>query len=321
VEAARLSTDADQHLRQGVLVGVGAYVAWGLLTVYWHQLDHFDAFELIGWRITCSAAVMIITVTVTGRWRHLLPVLRSRALLTRVTIAAVLLTVNWTSYVYAIVHGHIIETALGYFVAPVGTMLVGVVVLHEKLRRAQVVSIVFAVLAVAVLTVSYGRVPWLALAIAVSWTAYGYLKKRVPLTPLDGMAAETFILLVPAIAVLVALAGRSHSIPHSASGSELTLLAFSGIVTIVPLTMFAFAAQRVPLTILGPMQYSVPTINFLLGWLVYDEALPTSRIIGFALVWIGLMVLTTDSVRRSRAGRATPADVLTRELQAEEFTA
>ncbi|MFT3855776.1 MAG: EamA family transporter RarD [Ilumatobacteraceae bacterium] len=294
----------DHHVRAGVIVGFAAYVLWGALTIYWHELDHFDAFELIGYRVIFSALTMVVALTVAGRWRHLGPALRSRSLLARVALTAVLLTVNWTSYVYAVVHDRVLETALGYFVAPVGTMLVGAFVLHERLRRAQVVAIAFAAAAIVVLTASYGRVPYLALAIAVSWTAYGYLKKQVPLDPLDGMAAEVFLLVVPAVAVVVAAAGSSASIPSAASGGELALLTLSGVGTVVPLTMFAFSAQRVPLTVLGPLQYSVPTINLLLGWLVYHEALPPSRVAGFTLVWIGLAVLTADSLHRARTARA-----------------
>jgi len=251
----------DRRLRAGVLVGIAAYILWGLLTIYWHELSGFDAFELIGYRVIISALTMAIALTVAGRWRHIGPVLRDRALLGRVALTAVLLTVNWTSYVYAVVHDRVLETALGYFIAPVGTMLVGAFVLHERLRRAQVVAIGFAVAAIVVLTVSYGRVPYLALAIAVSWTAYGYLKKQVPLDPLDGMAAEVFLLTAPAVIVVAIAAGSPSSIPNSASGAQLALLTLSGLVTVVPLTMFAFAAQRVPLTTLGPIQYTVPTIN------------------------------------------------------------
>lgn len=282
------------------MLGIAGYVLWGFLTVYWHELDHFDAFELIGWRIIMSAVVIGIVITVTRRWSFLAPVIHDRRLLARVVGAALLLTVNWTAYVYAVVHGRIIETALGYFIAPVGTMLVGVYVLGERMRRAQWVAIGLATAAIVVLTASYGQVPYLALMIAGSWTVYGYLKKQVPMSPIDGMAAEVFVLLVPAIVVVTALAGRATSIPTSGSSAQLTLLAFSGLVTIVPLTMFAFSAQRVPLTILGPLQYSVPTINFLLGWLAYGEALPTTRVIGFALVWIGLAIMTVDSLRRAR---------------------
>jgi chloramphenicol-sensitive protein RarD len=293
----------DDRLRRGTVAGLSAYLVWGLLTVFWKQLHRFDAFELIGWRIAMSAIIMTVVLTVTGRWVHLRPVVTDRRLLARVAIAALLLTVNWTSYVWAVVHDHVIETALGYFMAPLGTMTVGVLVLHERLRRAQLVAISFAVAAVATLTWSYGRVPWLALAIAMSWTCYGYMKKQVPLTPVESMAAEAYVLLLPALIVIAMWWGRSGSVASSATGGQTILVLLTGLVTITPLMMFAYAAQRVPLTVLGPMQYSVPTANFLLGWLAYHEALPPSRVVGFVLVWVGLMVLTVDSARRARSSR------------------
>jgi len=149
-------------------------------------------------------------------------------------------------------------------------------------------------------------VPWLALLIAASWIVYGYLKKHVPLKPVDSMAAESFLLVLPALALAIAMSSRSDSNPTSASSGELVYALLSGVATIVPLILFAFAAQRVPLTIIGPMQYIVPSMNFLIGWLVYDEALPPSRVIGFALVWVGLALLTVDSARRARAARQVP---------------
>lgn len=296
--------------RRGVIAGLTAYIVWGLLTVYWKQLHRFDAFELIGWRISASAVVMAVVLTVTKRWGHLRVLRTDRHLLGRVVIAALLLTVNWTSYVWAVVHDRVLETALGYFIAPIGTVLVGVFVLGEHLRSAQKISLAFAVASVAVLTFSYGQVPWLALTIAVSWTIYGYLKKQVPLTPVESMAAESFILFIPAVILAVALAGRSGSIPNVASATELTYALLTGLATVGPLMLFAYAAQRMPLSLIGPMQYIVPTMNFLLGWLLYDEKLTPSRVFGFALVWIGLAVLTIDSARRMRATRTAPADVV-----------
>jgi chloramphenicol-sensitive protein RarD len=294
---------AAERQRSGIIAGLIAYVVWGLLTVYWKQLHRFDAFELIGWRITASAIITAVALTFTRRWSNLRVLLHDRALLLRVAIAASLLTVNWTSYVWAVVHDHVLETALGYFIAPIGTVTVGVLVLHETLRRAQRIAMLFALAAVVVLTVSYGHVPWLALAIAVSWTGYGYLKKQVPLGPLESMAAESFILVVPAFTVAVLLAGRADSIPNSASGRELTFALLTGAATVGPLMLFAFAAHRVPLSIIGPMQYIVPSMNFVIGWLIYDESLPAVSLLGFALVWIGLAVLTVDSARRARAAR------------------
>ena len=164
-----------------------------------------------------------------------------------------------------------------------------------------------AVIAVGVLTFSYGRVPWLALVIAATWVVYGYLKKHVPLTPVESMAAESFIVLGAGHHRGRGHAGRSTSIPHTATTAQFALVLCSGLATIVPLTLFAYAAQRVPLTVIGPLNYIVPTINFGLGWLVFHEALPSSRIVGFALVWVGLAIATADAARRSRI-RSTPAE-------------
>ncbi|MGZ4760941.1 MAG: EamA family transporter RarD [Ilumatobacteraceae bacterium] len=286
--------------QQGVVAGVSAYLVWGALTLYWRHLHSFDAIELIGWRVICSAVLMAAVLSITHRWQHLRPLLHDRRLLGSVMLCALFLAVNWTTYVWAVVHDHVIETALGYFLSPLGTMALGVVVLHERLSRVQQLVFVLAVIAVGVLTFSYGRVPWLALLIASTWVVYGYLKKHVPLTPVESMAAESFIVLVPAIVVVLAVAGSSTSIPNTASTAQFVLVLCSGLATIVPLTLFAFAAQRVPLTVIAPLNYINPTINFCLGWLLFHESLPPSRVAGFALVWVGLAIATIDAARRSR---------------------
>lgn len=305
---AALSDEALPRLaddrRSGIVAGASAYLVWGALTAYWKLLRDFDAFELVGWRIISATVLMTTVLSVTHRWEHLRPVVRDRRLLGRVVLSAVLLTANWTAYVWAIVHGRVIETALGYFIAPLGTIAVGVIVFHEHLRRAQSIAIGLAVAAVAVLSVSYGRVPWAAVTIASTWSMYGWLKKQVPLTPLESMSAESFVVLVPAIVTATALAGRSDSIPSTASAGDWVVVALTGVATVVPLMLFAWAAPRVPLTVLGPMQYLVPTINLLLGWVVYAEEMPSTRLIGFVLVWIGLAIMAIDSVRwRRSSGR------------------
>ena len=303
-------TNNEQRLRSGLIAGLTAYLVWGALTVYWKQLTEFDAFELVGWRVMSSAVIMGGVLTATGRWGAVRVIVRDRSLLARVTLAAFLLTGNWTAYVFAVVHDHVIETALGYFMAPLGTIAVGVLVFHEHLTRLQRVAVGLAVVAVLVLAVTYGQVPWIALILAGTWSLYGWLKKQVPLHPLESMAAESFVVLVPATVVATALAGADDSIPTSASAGKLVLVLLTGVATVVPLTLFAWAAHRVPLTVLGPMQYLVPTINFLLGWLAYDEDLPASRVTGFAFVWAGLVLITIDTVRRGRAaGGAVVATV------------
>ncbi|MFZ9628763.1 MAG: EamA family transporter RarD [Ilumatobacteraceae bacterium] len=293
----------DQQ-RAGIVTGVAAYVLWGLLTVYWKQLHDFRAFELIGWRISGAAVVMAIVITVRREWSSIGMVFRDRRLALRVAAASVLLTVNWTGYVWAVVAGHVLETALGYFIAPLGTVAVGVIALHERLRPAQWTAIVLATSSVVVLTVSYGEVPWLALLIAGSWIAYGVMKKQVPLAPVESLASESLLLVVPAALVALAMSGDATSIPHSATAWQFVLVACAGVATVAPLLLFSHAAQRVPLTVIGPMQYIVPSMNFVIGWAMYGEDMPPSRFLGFALVWIGLVVLTVDSARRALRTRA-----------------
>jgi chloramphenicol-sensitive protein RarD len=290
--------------QRGIAYGLGAYVLWGLLTLYWHELSGLDAGELIGQRIVWSSVVLAAVISIRGSWDRLRPLLLEPLLLARVGGAAVLLTINWGSYVWAVTHGNVIETALGYFIAPLGTVVVGVVVLHEHLRPAQRTGLLLAGAAVVVLTVGYGRPPILALAIAASWTGYGLLKKLVPLGPLESLAGETFLLVPLALLVIAVQESRPAAIGAVASHWQLALLAVSGVATVIPLLMFAAATPRIPLSTLGPLQYAVPTINFLLGVTVYDESLPLWRLAGFALVWVGLGWNTADSLRTARGQRS-----------------
>ena len=279
---------------------LSVYFIWGALTLYWKELHGFDPFELIGWRITSSVLVLVAVMLATGRLVPLLRSLRSPQLLIRIALASVLLTINWATYVWAVVNDHVIETALGYFIAPILTIVVGVFVLHEKLRSIQRVAVSFAVGGIVVLTVAYGRVPWIALIIATSWTFYAYLKKKVPLQPLESLTAEVIVLAIPAFIYLCTTWSNVDSVPNTANSAEWAFVAFTGVITAVPLLMFASASQRTPLTILGPMQYIVPTMNFLIGWLMFDELLTSSKVAGFSLIWVCLALVLTDLFRTQR---------------------
>jgi chloramphenicol-sensitive protein RarD len=279
---------------------LSVYFIWGALTLYWKELHGFDPFELIGWRITSSVLVLVAVMLATGRLVPLLRSLRSPQLLIRIALASVLLTINWATYVWAVVNDHVIETALGYFIAPIFTIVVGVFVLHEKLRSIQRVAVSFAVGGIVVLTVAYGRVPWIALIIATSWTFYAYLKKKVPLQPLESLTAEVIVLAIPAFIYLCTTWSNVDSVPNTANSVEWAFVAFTGVITAVPLLMFASASQRTPLTILGPMQYIVPTMNFLIGWLMFDELLTSSKVAGFSLIWVCLALVLTDLFRTQR---------------------
>jgi chloramphenicol-sensitive protein RarD len=291
--------------RRGFLTGNLAYVIWGLLTLYWHELTGLDAFGLIAWRIVWSVVVLAVLLSLLHRWSTVGPLLRGRRAV-NVALTSIALATNWTTYVWCVTHDRVIETALGYFLAPIGLVLAGVLLFHERLRRAQVVALLLCGVAVIVLAIGYGSPPWFALLIMVSWTAYGVLKKREGLPPLEGLAAETMILAPVAIAVLIALqVGGSGSL-DGATTEQLVLVPLTGIATTTPLLLFAHAARRVPLVSLGWMQYWVPSINLVLGVAVYGESMPAYRIAGFGLVWIALALITADGLRASRASPSTP---------------
>ena len=283
-----------------VALSFSVYFLWGALTLYWKELRDFDPFELIGWRIASSVVVLVVVMSATRRLRPLLIALRNPQLFLRIFLASVLLTINWATYVWAVVNDHVLETALGYFIAPVLTIVIGVGILHERLRLFQKVAVAFAVGGIAVLTIAYGRVPWIAITIASSWSFYAYLKKQVPLQPLESLTAEVLVLAVPAIAFLFATLSKVDSVSNTANFTEWIFVAFTGVITAVPLLMFASASQRTPLTILGPMQYIVPTMNFLIGWLLFDELLTSSKVAGFALIWVCLALVLTDLFRTQR---------------------
>ncbi len=289
--------------RSGVAYGLGAYITWGLLTIYWKFLKDFNAFELIGWRVVTSSIILLTVIIYTKRLRPLVTALRDPKLRLRITLASILLSINWTTYVWAVVHENVIETALGYFISPLATMIIGFAVLREPIRSAHRAVIAFAGIAVVILTYSYGRPPYLALIIAGSWSVYGYLKKQVPLSSLESLSAEVLVLLVPAIGILIWGFNRSDSVRNIATTTQWTFVLFTGLMTAIPLLLFGAASRRVRLSLLGPMQYLVPTFNFFLGWLAYNEKLDTTRLVGFAFVWFGLVILITDSVKSSKNSR------------------
>ena len=295
----------DQRERAGLHAAIAAFTTWGLLTVYWKQLADFDPVELIAWRVASAALIMGVAVTIMGRWAPVLDAFGDRHTRLRLGAAGVLLTVNWTAYVWAVTNDRVLETALGYFLSPLGTMAIGVFVLGERLTPFRWASIAFAVTAVVILTASYGRLPWIALLIAASWSTYGLIKRRVPLAPAESLTAEMLVLLGPALlTIVVASSGAGwpgdRAVWAQAEGVDWLLVVGTGAITAFPLTLFAFAAQRVPFTLLGPTNYLVPLINFLLGWVVYDEPLPWVRAVGFGLVWFALGLVTVETVRQHR---------------------
>jgi chloramphenicol-sensitive protein RarD len=233
-----------------------------------------------------------------------------RGALPRLALAAVLIATNWLVYIWAVNNGHVIEAALGYYVNPLITVALGVAVLGERLRRAQVVALGFGAAAVAVLTVAYGQVPWIALVLACSFGGYGFLKKAVPVGAVTSLAVETLVLMPAAVIGLVVLQVRGDAaFLHGTPGRDLLLPAL-GVVTAVPLLLFATAARRIPLSLLGLLQYLTPTLQLLCGLVVFHEPMPPERLVGFMLVWAALGVLAADALgsRRRTAPLVTTVD-------------
>jgi chloramphenicol-sensitive protein RarD len=258
-------------------------------------------------RVVWSLVFVLVVLTVRRRWEWLRPLLADRATMARLSLAAVLIAANWALYIWGVNNEHVVETSLGYFVNPVVTVLIGVIVLHERLRRLQWAAVAVGASAVVVLTIDYGRPPWIALGLAGSFATYGLLKKQVGprVGALQSLTVETAVIALPALGFLVALEVRGEGqLGHSGAGHGL-LLASAGVVTAVPLIFFAAAARRVPLSVLGLLQYLTPVLQFLLGVLLYDEPMPASRLVGFTLIWAALALLTFDSLRhRRRSARA-----------------
>lgn len=293
--------------RRGFLLGVAAYAMWGGVALYWPLLEPAGAVEILAHRVLWSVLAMGALVLVLRRLPAFVALVRDRRARRVLTLAAVVIAGNWGLYIWGVNSGHVIETALGYFINPLVTVVLGVVVLGERLRRAQWVAIGIATLAVVVLTVDYGRLPWIALVLALSFATYGLCKKQASAGAIESLAWETLVLTPLAIGYLVWL-GAAGTFQSGGPGHAM-LLASTGIVTAVPLICFGAAAVRLPMVTLGLLQYLAPTLQFLSGLLVFREAMPASRWIGFGLVWLALVVITAESLRfRRRALAGVPPD-------------
>lgn len=287
--------------RRGVSYAAVAYVIWGLFPLYWHALAHVPPLEVLMHRIVWSCVLLGGVLVVTRQWGSLLSAARNPRVLGIYSLAAVLVSINWFVYVWAVGQGFVVETSLGYFINPLISVLLGVVLLRERLRRAQWVAVGLAALGVAYLTVSHGQLPWIALSLAISFALYGFVKKLSPLGSVQGLALETGLLGVPALAYLVVGPASPGGAFIGASPATAALLVGAGVATTVPLLLFGSAARRIPLVWIGLMQYIAPTIQFALGILVFHETMTAERLIGFSAVWVALVVFAVEGALARRA--------------------
>jgi chloramphenicol-sensitive protein RarD len=302
----------NPKLGRGLTFAVTAYGLWGVLPLYFLLLAPLGAPELVSWRIVLALVFCVILLTVTRGWAAFVALVRNPRIVLTMGAASVFILVNWSIYIFATLTGHVVEASLGYFTNPIVTVLLGVIVLKERLRVLQWVAIGVSAVAVLVLAINYGQFPWIALILAFSFGAYGLIKKQVggQVGAISGLTLETAWLAVPAAIALVVIAASGNMVVGTVSTVHTLLVLGLGAVTAIPLLMFAAAARRLPLTYLGLTQYLAPILQFIIGVVVLREEMPTARWLGFGLVWVALIVLTIDvfgANRRSRSITVAPA--------------
>ncbi|MEU9378384.1 EamA family transporter RarD [Streptomyces sp. NPDC048255] len=295
---------AENDQRTGLLYGFGAYGMWGLVPLFWPLLKPSAAIEILAHRMVWSLAVVGLALLALRRWGWIRELLRQPRKLALTTLAASVITVNWGLYIWAVNNGQVVEASLGYFINPLVSIAIGVLVLGERLRRAQWAAVGISFAAVLVLAVGYGRPPWISLILAFSFATYGLIKKKLDMGGLESLTAETAVLFLPALGYLLWLGTQGRSTFATEGLGHSALLAATGLVTAVPLVFFGAAAIRVPLSTLGLLQYMAPVFQFGLGVLYFHEAMPPERWAGFSLVWAALAVLTWDALRTARRSRA-----------------
>ncbi|CAN5546254.1 hypothetical protein BH10ACT6_BH10ACT6_14570 [soil metagenome] len=296
---------APKRLASGLAFALASYALWGFLPVYFLLLRPTGAFEIVAYRILFSLVFCALLLTVTRGWQRLLALVRQPRILFTMAIAGVLIYINWQVFVLAVTNNRVIEGALGYFINPVFTVLLGVVFLRERLRPAQWAAVGISAVAIVVIAVGYGSFPWIAVALALSFGLYGFLKKRVggQVDPISGLTLETAWLTPVAIVQLLVVWSISGLTLTQNGPGHVILVVLVGVATGLPLLFFAAAAARLPLFAIGLTQYLTPVLQFIFGVAFLGEAMSTTRWVGFVLVWVALIVLAVDLVRAARLGR------------------
>jgi chloramphenicol-sensitive protein RarD len=295
-------------MNRGILAGIGAYLIWGFLPIYLKALQVVPSFQIMLHRLVWSFVFVLILIFLRREWPQFRSSIASLRVLMIYSLTAVLLAANWLIYIYGVNSGQVIETSLGYFINPLLSVALGVVILRERLRPMQWLPVGLAAVGVLYLTLQYGSLPWIALALAFSFGMYGLIKKIAPLGSLHGQTLETGILFIPAVIYLIFAESQGFGAFGHQGLTVTILLAFAGVVTATPLLLFGYAARTIPLSLLGILQYIAPTFQFLLGVYLYQEPFTTTRLIGFAFIWVALLIFTLEGVyARRKQTAAAPA--------------
>jgi chloramphenicol-sensitive protein RarD len=284
----------------GLLFGVSAYSLWGLFPIYWPLLEPANPVEIVSHRAVWTLVFCFIVLWITKALKSTLSLLKRPKIVAGLFLGSILISINWIIYIYAATSGHVVEASLGYYINPIVVIATGVLILKEKMRPLQWVSVGVATLGVAVLTVDYGRLPWIALGLAFSWGGYGLVKKQLGLGALEGLSIETLISSGAYLAYLIWL-GNQGAGQFGVSWKITLLFIGGGAVTAIPLLLFNGATNRLPLTLMGLLQFITPTIIFSIGVWYFHEDMPAARWIGFVIIWFALVALALDLVKSGRA--------------------
>ena len=287
----------------GLLFGVSAYTLWGLFPIYWPLLKPADPLEIVSHRAVWTLVFCFIILALTKSLKSTLSLLKRPKIVVGLFLGSILISINWIIYIYAANNEHVVEASLGYYINPIVVIATGVIVLKEKMRPLQWLAVGIATLGVAVLTIDYGRLPWIALGLALSWGSYGLVKKQLGLGALEGLSIETLLSSGFYLAYLIWLGNSGEG--HFTYSLTLTLLLIGGgAVTAIPLLLFNGSTNRLPLTLIGLLQYITPTIQFCIGVWYFHEEMPTARWVGFLIIWVALMSLAIDLVKSSSSSRS-----------------
>lgn len=301
-----ISQTEPQRAESGLAAGLAAYLMWGFLPLLFQALNHVSAMTLVANRTLWSLLLVGAILMVGGRTAEIRAVLRDPITVRNMGIAALLLASNWLLYIYAVETGQVLEASFGYFINPLVNVALGMVLLGEKQNRWQAVAIAIAVVAIGIQTLGLGRIPYIAIALALSFAAYGYMRKIAKASSTPGLFVETLLLSPLALLWLIFTFIRDGGIGPHADPGTLGLLMLTGPGTAFPLLLFAYAVQRLRLTTIGMLQYLAPSIAFILAIVVFGEHLNGTRLISFGLIWLSLAVYTADSVFRRRARVVAP---------------
>ncbi len=284
----------------GLLFGVGSYVLWGLFPLYWPLLQPASPLEIVSHRAVWTLVFCLIVLALSKQLHSMIAIVKKPKIMAGLFLTTILVSINWLTYIWATNNGHIVEAALGYYINPLIIIAFGVLLLREKMRPLQWLAVGIAAIGVAILTFDYGRLPWVAISLALSWGTYGLVKKKLDLGALDGLAIETLISLIPYVGYLIYLGSQGTGQFGQSPGLTILLIS-AGAVTAIPLLLFNGSTTRLPYSTIGLLQYITPTIQFSIGVWVRHEDMPAARWIGFVVIWLALIALAVDLVRSSRA--------------------